>query len=65
MAKKVANKLSTIASKAVGKRCILCSQYISEDEAADGDYIWSKTRRGDICSHKHCYNDEYGKKADS
>lgn len=64
MAKKVISKLSTIAAKAVGKRCILCSQYISESEASDSDFIYNELsgKRGDSFVHKHCFDDEYGKK---
>lgn len=64
MAKKAPSKLSGPATKAVNRRCLICNQYVSKEEAENGDFIYSKSSRGDVVAHKHCYQDELGKKGD-
>lgn len=62
MAKKAPSKLIGVAAKAVNRRCLICSQYISKEEAENDDFIYSKVGRGDVVAHKHCYHNEFGKK---
>lgn len=60
-AKKAPTKLNKTASKVVNKCCVICSRYISKEEAENDDFIYSKSNRGDVVAHKHCYQEEFRK----
>lgn len=64
MTKKVSIKLSGVAAKVVGKRCISCDLFINQDEVENNDFIYNKLpgKRGNVFLHRHCFEREYGKK---
>ena len=45
--------------RAIGKQCTICNKYISESEANNKDFHYSKTRHGsEVFVHKKCFGEE-------
>jgi hypothetical protein len=46
---------SQLIKKAIGKLCIICNQWISDEEANNKDFEYSQTKsKHEIFVHKHC-----------
>ena len=51
--------LSAEQTKAVGKQCTICTNYMNQEDVERGDYVTVKTKRGSVVhSHKHCFMQE-------
>ncbi|WMJ85470.1 hypothetical protein [Anaerocolumna sp. MB42-C2] len=60
MPNKILSYTPELIKKAIGKQCVICDQYISEDEANKMDFEYSKTKsKHEIFIHKHCWSKTY------
>lgn len=52
---------SDLIRKAKYKQCDICNQKITSEEAENGDFEYSRTKRKrDIWVHKYCWKGLYG-----
>ena len=55
-------KNRALINKAHGSLCDICDQKISDQEAENGEFEYSKIKRkSDIWVHRHCWDELYGK----
>lgn len=60
MSNKILSYTPELIKKAIGKQCVICNKWITEEEANNMDFEYSQTKnKHEIFVHKHCWNKAY------